>query len=591
MRDSILAKRRAIVKKFPYAVESLDSLENTSEELKKYLIEYPTVYVISLKEPSGYRVYVGETNSIIQRTRQHLEGDTRAHPRQETWRTFKSAENSELYVIGHSIFNKSLTLDVENRLMQYLPSNSAVRSATESIVLAENARTNAQGKYFTKDYFDEAFHQIWSELHQLDKELFPTEKIIRESALFKASPFHTLTEEQLDAKYQVIEAVIDQFKATGGNKLILVSGAAGTGKTVLLSSLFYDLTQELPGVEARLEKKKLSTYLLVNHDEQVKVYEQVAEKLGISSSKDRRVFKPTSFINSHSAHDPVDVALIDEAHLLWTQGKQSYRGKNHLKDILERAKVVVAVFDPNQILAANQVWEEADLVWMKNRADIEIELKMQMRMLASPPTIKWIRSFVQDGLIRSIPNDSKYEIRIFDDPKKLHEAVTEKASVVEQGLSRLLATYDWKFSSGSRPEDGRPWEVVIGDFALPWNNQQKFEYARGSVEKDLSWAERPQTINEVGSIFTIQGFDLNYAGVIIGPSVKFRKGKVVFDPSASQNPNVRNKRTLADGTKKSFAEELLRNQLNVLMTRGVHGLYVYAVDEALREELLKQAQN
>ncbi|WP_235697653.1 DNA/RNA helicase domain-containing protein [Corynebacterium diphtheriae] len=40
---------------------------------------------------------------------------------------------------------------------------------------------------------------------------------------------------------------------------------------------------------------------------------------------------------------------------------------------------------------------------------------------------------------------------------------------------------------------------------------------RGSKNKELSWAEKPHTINEVGSIFTIQGFDLNYAGVIIGP--------------------------------------------------------------------------
>ena len=40
--------------------------------------------------------------------------------------------------------------------------------------------------------------------------------------------------------------------------------------------------------------------------------------------------------------------------------------------------------------------------------------------------------------------------------------------------------------------------------------------------KGLAWAEQPQTINEVGSTFTIQGFDLNYAGVILGPSVKYR---------------------------------------------------------------------
>ncbi|CAB0577733.1 hypothetical protein FRC0129_00001 [Corynebacterium diphtheriae] len=110
---------------------------------------------------------------------------------------------------------------------------------------------------------------------------------------------------------------------------------------------------------------------------------------------------------------------------------------------------------------------------------------------------------------------------------------------------------------------------------------------RGSKNKELSWAEKPHTINKVGSIFTIQDLDLNYAGVIIGPSVQYRDGEIIFVPKESHNPNVRAKRTLSDGSKKSFTEDLLRNQLNVLMTRGVHGVYIYAVDPALQAELLK----
>lgn len=255
-----------------------------------------------------------------------------------------------MYVIGHSLFNKSLTLDVENRLMQYLPSNKSVKSASETSVVTENSRTNAQGDYFTKEHLDESFSQIWSKLHVLDQQLFPAERIIRESALFKASPFHELTEEQSDAKFEIINAVIEQMQTVSDSRLIMVSGAAGTGKTVLLSSIFYDLNQELPAIEEHLGKSTLDAYMLVNHDEQVTVYQQVAEKLGISSSKNLRVMKPTSFINNRTPSEKVDVVLIDEAHLLWTQGKQSYRGKNHLKDILERAHVVVAVFDPAKFL-------------------------------------------------------------------------------------------------------------------------------------------------------------------------------------------------------------------------------------------------
>lgn len=69
--------------------------------------------------------------------------------------------------------------------------------------------------------------------------------------------------------------------------------------------------------------------------------------------------------------------------------------------------------------------------------------------------------------------------------------------------------------------------------------------------------------------------------------MKWRDGKVVVDPKASKNKNATNRRTLADGRKVVVSDELLRNEINVLLTRGVHGLYIYAVDEQLREELLR----
>ncbi|WP_259812520.1 DUF2075 domain-containing protein [Corynebacterium sanguinis] len=108
----------------------------------------------------------------------------------------------------------------------------------------------------------------------------------------------------------------------------------------------------------------------------------------------------------------------------------------------------------------------------------------------------------------------------------------------------------------------------------------------GSSER-CYWKHVP---NKVGSIFTIQGFDLNFAGVILGPSVIYRNGRVQFDPEASMNPNVRNRRGEVVNGKKvmmDVSESLLRNQLNVLMTRGVRGMGIYAVDAELREALIR----
>ncbi|EGF47008.1 hypothetical protein AAULR_26771, partial [Lacticaseibacillus rhamnosus MTCC 5462] len=79
-------------------------------------------------------------------------------------------------------------------------------------------------------------------------------------------------------------------------------------------------------------------------------------------AKQERVMRPTRFINQHLVSDaPVDVVLVDEAHLLWTQGKQSYQGKNQLMDLLMRARVVIAVFDKHQVLRTNGYWEKTQL--------------------------------------------------------------------------------------------------------------------------------------------------------------------------------------------------------------------------------------
>lgn len=329
---------------------------------------------------------------------------------------------------------------------------------------------------------------------------------------------------------------------------------------------------------------------MVNHNEQVKVYREISKKLGINVNL---VGKPTSFINKG---EKADVILVDEAHLLWTQGKQSYQGTNQLEDLRKLGKVVVIIFDQHQVLRSQQIVEAAQLQRMVGEAlksDNLIELKHQLRIDANESTIQWVRDLVDHQKVGKLQPDSKYEIKVFDSPKDLENAIQIKNrsdldSHYANGISRLVATFDWTFSTGSKPSDGSlTWDVKIGDWRMPWNNQLKTKQKRSVSYRNLSWAERSETINEVGSTYTIQGFDLNYAGVIIGPSVKYRDGMIVFDPKAHANKDANQKRTLQSGEKRSFAEKLIRNELNVLLTRGVHGLYIYAVDPELREALKK----
>lgn len=641
----------------------------------RLISDYPTVYICAASSlanrhngPKRFIAYVGETNNIRNRTSQHLNGDAAVR---EDWRDFRKRADANpklvrQFVIGHEHFNKSLTLDFENRMMHYLLGVSSVESLN-------NRRTNPQGSYYTKDELDDIFGRAWKKLHRLNSSLFPTETEILDSALYKASPFHRLSIGQIEAERKVLEAISKAVDSETNNlplgaygKLIMVKGGAGTGKTVLMSHLFNTIatggSTDDDGSEKDGLKKPKDAYLLISHDEQRTVYNQIALKLGLQKTEDQVVLKPVTFLNTHSkkkvsksgqssttdfnAPDSrVDIALIDEAHLLDTRSSQAYQGSSILLDVMRRAKVTIAVFDPEQILASSQRWTDDDLECLLGEQDnsndgfitvttssgasferMSIELTGQFRIAANDAVVAWIEDFVHGKGIGPVPTSTEYyqdgkcieepyEIRIFDSPVELHQAIREKAAGKigqEPGLARMLATYDWAYSSSKNPDEPQGlWNVelhrtangswvtgladgdcrgyIAGDddpnrFCQPWNYGVSPKRGRGS-SKD-AWAERAATIEEIGSTYTIQGFDLNYAGVIIGPSVKYRDGKLIFDAAASKNKGATNKRRgVID-----YSEPNLRNELNVLLKRGVHGLYLFAVDQELQAALMAAAK-
>lgn len=549
---------------------------------QEYLIDYPTVYIIDQpgkqsKYRHDYTVYVGETIDIQRRTLEHLNGDAE---RRTDWQGLKEADNAHMFVIGHKHFNKSLTLDIENRMMQYL-------SSVDAVSHLNNRRENAQRMYYTEKEFRPIFNKIWDALAAKEeyKYLFPARSEIEKSAIFKASPFNKLTSEQIEAKDLILQRVREVFDKNETGQLILVTGDAGAGKTVLMSNVYYDLAK-LVGKDG----EKFSLVMMVNHNEQLKVYQQIAKKLGIGDEK--TVLKPASFINHYSPDDPVDVAFVDEAHLLRTQKNQGYTSDtaNMLEDIRLRAKIVVAVYDKKQVLSKTQVWENDSFEKLEESIgkDNIIHLRNQMRIDAEDQTIEWLNNVIKKNVIGKIPEDSKYEIKVFRTPQDMQKAIQEKNADHNNGISRMVATYDWEYSSQSKPKDGsKYWQVQEGDWKMPWNYQidKPRKTEDGISYKELSWAEQPVTIDEIGSTYTVQGFDLNYVGVEIGPSVKLVDGKIVHESAKSCNKDAVQYRIFSDGKRSNFADKLLPNELNVLLTRGVHGLYLHAVDPALQKAL------
>lgn len=599
-------------------LETPGFLENMAENIKAcigkdydILLECPVIYIHAWQskkdaEEGKWSIYIGESTNIVERTRQHYRDAQIGSCWQNHLTRDKDVNGNPvvpaMYIFGHKHFNLSMTRDIENRLIDYCLASPNMNP--------QNGRGNPQKDYYGRDDMEDIFHMIWNRLRRENRELFLAESKITKSAVYKASPNHRLTKDQESAKEKIKDRVFDAVAGNKTGQLIFVEGEAGTGKTVLTSSTFYEL------LDADIVRnRRIKCNLLVNHEEQLHVYKNMAVRLGYKADI---VLNPTEFLNRHSAAAPdeqADVVFVDEAHLLWTQPKQAYSRKYsglQLDDIICRAKVTVIMYDRNQILRKEQ-FDELGFMERKRRLaqsqgpdpsmgrNNYIWLGNQLRMNCSSDTMGWIDGLSKDLTVKDLVLDSGnkdtkgYEVAIFDDPGALHNAIKAKAGRAESELSRLIATYDWQYKEREEaPEEQKYWSVNIGNWSLPWNEQRYWVDIKSTLNRRqirrrdaLDWAEQEYSIEEVGSTFTIQGFDLAYAGVILGPSVRYdtNKNEIWFDESKRAWDKMKGNRTLADGTAVNVTKTISRNELRVLLTRGTKGLFIYACDNDLRKAL------
>jgi hypothetical protein len=176
-----------------------------------------------------------------------------------------------------------------------------------------------------------------------------------------------------------------------------------------------------------------------------------------------------------------------------------------------------------------------------------------------------------DGTVTQRREFPGYDLAFFDDPSAMRSAITERDGRV--GLSRMLAGFAWPWKSKTDPD---AIDIELEEFRMQWNST------------DVDWVNSGNSTNEVGSIHTIQGYDLNYAGVIIGKDLRYdpSRGRIYFDRGNYCDPRgARNNRMLGITYSDDDILHFVRNIYAVLLTRGMLGTYLYVCDEPLREHL------
>ena len=254
--------------------------------------------------------------------------------------------------------------------------------------------------------------------------------------------------------------------------------------------------------------------------------------------------------------------------------------ENQLLEIIKRAKVVVLVFDQYQVLRMKSFWTLDRLnKLIAPYPHQSYQLKHQFRMTASDDLIAWFNQLT-NGLIEPLPKNAcdHYDFRIFNDAEKMRQLIVKRNQ--EVGLSRILSTSGYPSTL-----DGGKHYICEGDFKMPWD-QYNFTAT--------PWAELPQTIDEVGSIYTCQGFDLNYADIIIGPVISQKPGTNQLQVNLDRFTDTEAFKKRADLTDPDqiihYEKRMILNALNVILKRGVKGTYLYAHDPLLRQTLFELSQ-
>ena len=383
-------------------------------------------------------------------------------------------------------------------------------------------------------------------------------------------PEFVLVDEQKVA-YETVLSLADEA-ATGRKQVVIIEGGPGTGKSVVAVNLLGELTR----------RRKLAKYVSKNSAPR----EVYAEKL---RGKRRRTEVKALFGGSgtffDTAENVFDVLVVDEAHRLNEKsGMYGNLGEHQVKEIIQAARCSAFFVDDAQRVTLADVGHSAEIErWAKvlGADTTRLELPSQFRCAGSDGYLAWLDSLLG---IRETANEDfdhgAFEFEVVDTATELHDRIIALNQPANR--ARVVAGYCWDWKSKRNPE---AWDIEILEqgYRRQWNLGSD-----GSL-----WIIAPESVEQVGCIHTCQGLEVDYVGVIIGPDLVARDGRLVARPQgrSKMDRSIRGWKSAAkkDPASLEKVDQIIRNTYRTLMTRGMKGCLVTSTDEETRDFLRQSA--
>lgn len=398
-----------------------------------------------------------------------------------------------------------------------------------------------------------------------DGEYRPSKKLMEHVAgVIKGRPEYVLLDEQLVVYDRVFAAARGGFH-NRKKTTVIVKGGPGTGKSVVAINLMADLLDQQYNAHYATGSKAFT--------------ETLREAIG------RRGAPQFKYFNSYmtAPADAVDVLICDEAHRIrdvsWNRfTKKDDRSDLHqIEELLGVGRVTVFFIDDDQVVRPNEV---GSVEHIRSHAEalghevVEFELESQFRCAGSDGFVNWVNNTL--GVKRTAnaiwtPDDEDFDFQILPTPQALEDAIREKNA---EGFSaRMTAGFCWPWSKKLQPGGFLEEDVVIGDYRRPWNAQHNATRLAPGIPKAYLWAYDEGGIDQVGCVYTAQGFEFDYVGVIFGLDLTYDLDRQEWVGDKSQSHD-----TVVKRSKDQFVD-LVKNTYRVLLTRGMKGCYVHFMDK------------
>lgn len=396
-----------------------------------------------------------------------------------------------------------------------------------------------------------------------------------EKAEKNADNFVLIDEQELI--YEKAMYMAEQCRKDNQKRVLLVKGGPGTGKSVLAMKLLVDL---VTNPQSKIQKVNYITPI----QGQRGVYQHIVGKDKAFRPIVKKIKSSGSFIGAEPNEN--DVLIVDEAHRLKEKsGQYQTKGENQTKEIIRASKLSIFFIDDLQRVTVRDKGSIEEIIKRaqeQNARIEEMELTSQFRCQGSSSYIAWIEDVLElrstanyDGFDKTL----NYDVRVVDTPNKVREVIENKNK--KNNASRIVAGYCWDSKKEAR-DNPYIYDIQIPKykFEMSWNLQRE------------KWAIAKDSVERAGCIYTCQGFDFEYIGVIIGKDLIYRDGKVQTDYKAKAKTDsaltgikgIINK----DEQARKLADTIIKSTYRILLTRGQAGCVIYCEDEPLRDYLKKR---